>query len=335
MTEESEIHIFSMSKLVTTVTALTLVEENRLSLADPVEKFFPELANRQVLVGGTAEAPQLEPAKRSITIRDLLTQTSGLTYDLFARGPLGVLWQRADLDSSPDLTEFVRRLATLPLAHQPGTHWTYGVNTDLLGAIIERVYGQDLETAMRERVLGPLGMTHTTFRPNAGQAAQLAVIYHRTPAGGLEPDAQYNTRAARSYASGGGGLVSTLHDYTRFAQMLLAGGTLDGTRILGRKTVEMMSTDQIGSVVPLPGGFGPRAFGFGVRVRLPNDPDMMALGSVGAFGWDGAATTFVTIDPKERLVAIALLQHRPWNESGIFEKFQNAVYQALAEEPHL
>lgn len=328
MTEDTVFHIFSMTKLITTVTVLTLVEEGRIALDDPVERFLPALAKRQVLTGGTPDAPVLEPAAGPITIRQLLTQTSGLPYDIFADGPLRTIWQRADLWRSPTLGDFVARVATLPLAHQPGVRWTYGVNTDILGAVIEAVTGQDLETAMRERVLGPLGMTHTTFRPDAGLRARLATIHHRTPAGTLEPDIAWTQLGSTAFPSGGGGLVSTLHDYARFGQMLLDGGELDGVRILGRKTVELMTGNQIAHLPP-GGPWTPPGFGFGVRVQTSDAHTAKALGSPGAFGWDGAVSTYVSMDPKERVLLIVLLQHAPYNEDGIFEKFTDTAYQAL------
>lgn len=331
MTEDTVFHIFSMTKVITTVTVLTLVEEGRINLDDPVERYLPALAQRQVFTGGTADAPQLEPAHGSITIRQLLTHTSGLTYDVFAAEPLKTIWTKADLWHSRTLADFVGRLAPLPLAHQPGAHWTYGVNMDVLGAIVEVVTGQDFETVMRDRVLRPLGMTRTTFRPGAKVQPLIATIHHRTPAGSLEKDDFATQMGTLDFPSGGGGLFSTLHDYARFSQMLLNGGELDGARVLGRKTVELMTSDQIGGLTALPQAVvrRPPAFGFGVRVRPEDAPGAGALGSPGEFGWDGAATTFVSIDPKEHLFLLVLLQHVPWNQDGIFEKFQNTAYQAL------
>jgi len=327
MTEDTVCRIFSMTKIVTTVTFLTLLEEGRVNLADPVELYLPELAHRQVLVGGTAAAPQLEPATGPITLRHLLTHTSGLTYDIFATGTLRELWVQADLWHSPDLPGLIHRIAALPLAHQPGAKWTYGVNTDVLGAVIEKVTGQDLETAMRSRVLGPLGMHDTTFRPGAEQLARLATIHHRTEDGKLEPEEKWSSQESPKFLSGGGGLVSTLHDYARFAQMLLNGGQLDGVRILGPKTVEVMTHDQIGELAR--GAWTPPGFGFGVSVRPAYVPEVKALGSAGEYGWDGLCDTFVSIDPQEHLVLLMFMQHSPWDDGGIFERFSNTVYQAL------
>jgi CubicO group peptidase (beta-lactamase class C family) len=329
MSEDTEFHIFSMTKIVTTVTALSLLEEGRIGLNDPVERYLPALANRQVLVGGTADAPELKPASGPITIRHLLTQTSGLTYDIFAAGILRTLWTQADLWHTHTLQQFVDKVAGLPLAHQPGAQWTYGVNTDILGAVIEAVTGKDLETAMRERVLSPLGMTRTTFRPSAAMQASTATIHHRTPAGELVKDEYWTGLGTLEFPSGGGGLFSTLHDYARFAQMLLNGGELDGARVLGPKTVELMRSNQIAYLRMPESAYVPAGFGFGVRIWTADTHKAPALGSPGEFGWEGAATTYVSMDPKEHVLLILLMQHVPFDEGGIFEKFEDAAYQAL------
>jgi CubicO group peptidase (beta-lactamase class C family) len=329
MGEDTVFRLFSMSKLVTTVTALTLLEEGRIGLDDPVERYLPELANRKVLTGGTADAPLLEPANGPITIRELLTHTSGLTYEFSAAEPLRTIWARAHMWSSASLRDFVGRVAALPLAHQPGAHWTYGVNTDVLGAVIEVVTGQDLETAMRRRVLDPLGMGHTTFRPGADTLPRLAIVYHRTPGGALEEDAELTARGTTAFPSGGGGLLSTLADCARFGQMLLNGGELGGVRVLSRKTVELMTSDQIAGLTAMPGSWKPPAFGFGVRVRTADAGSAGALGSPGEFGWEGAACTYMSADPKERLLLIVLLQHSPYDQDAILEKFADTAYQAL------
>lgn len=327
MTEDTVFRIFSMTKIVTTVTALTLVEEGRLGLNDPVERYLPELAKRQVLVGGTADEPKLEPAKRPMTIRHLLTHTAGLYYDFSVGEPLRTLWQRADLFQSATSRDAVRRVATLPLAHQPGDRWTYGLGTDVLGAVIEVVTGQDLETAMRERVLGPLGMKATTFFPGPELQARLATIHHRTKTGGLEKDEEWTRKGTLAFPSGGGGLFSTAADYARFAQMLLNQGELDGVRVLGRKSVELMLGNQSG-LLGTAAGPAPH-MGLGVSVRREDNQPWSSLGSPGSFGWTGAATTSVVIDPQERMVLLVLLQHMPHNQDGIFDTFANTVYQAL------
>jgi CubicO group peptidase (beta-lactamase class C family) len=329
MDEDTVFRIFSMTKIMTAVTVLTLVEEGRINLDDPVERFLPELAKRQVLTGGTADAPKLEAAAGPITIRELLTHTSGLTYEFFEAEPLKTIWSRSGMWHSASLREFVGKVAALPLASQPGARWTYGVNMDVLGAVIEVVTGQDLETAMRQRVMIPLGMNHTTFRLSADVRAHLATIYHRTPAGALEKDAFWTDLGTVAFPSGGGGLFSTLHDCARFGQMLLNGGELGGRRVLGRKTVEMMTSNQIAHLAAPPGAWMPAGFGFGVRVRPADAHTAGTLGSPGEFGWEGSACTYISMDPGEKMLLIVLLQHVPYDEDGILEKFADTAYQAL------
>ncbi|WP_051277802.1 serine hydrolase domain-containing protein [Solimonas flava] len=327
MGEDTAFAIASMSKIVTTVTALTLLEEGRLDLEDPVSRYLPELAQPRVLVGGDADAPQTVPALRPVTIRQLLTQTSGYSYGFFDGEPWRTIYARADLWNSADAADFVRRAASLPLKHQPGAAWSYGINTDLLGIVIERVTGQSLEAAMRARVLAPLGMRHTGFTPPAG--VPLARMYGETADGRLTPIAS-PVHTGPGLQSGGGGLYSTLHDYARFAQMLLDDGQLDGVRILGRKTVETMRSNQVGYLNPRPRDrFVPQGFGFGVRVRLDDAGMSDALGTPGSFGWEGVTTTYVSIDPKERLLMIVMTQRQPFDAKMLFERFSNTVYQAL------
>jgi CubicO group peptidase (beta-lactamase class C family) len=329
MTEDSEFRIYSMTKIITTVTALSLWEEGRFNLDDPVERYLPSLARRQVLMGGTADAPALVPAGGPITMRQLLTQTSGLPYDLFAKGTLREIWLKPKLWESGSLDEFVAKVSALPLAHQPGARWTYGVNTDILGAVIQKITGRDLESVMRERVLSPLGMAQTSFRPDAAALGRLAAIHHRTADGPVTTDEAGRRGVALAFPSGGGGLFSTLHDYARFAQMLLNGGELEGTRILGRKTVELMTTNAIVNLPPPTSPTAPLAFGFGVRIRLDADTRLKTLGSPGEFGWEGLATTYVSMDPREKVLLILLIQHAPQNEDSIVERFSTSAYQAL------
>ena len=324
--ESDVFHIMSMSKLITTVTALTFVEEGKINLDDPVSLYFPELGTPQVFTGGTAEAPTLVPADRPVTIRMLLTQTSGYSYGIFDSGGMREIYQRANLWTAPTLPEFIHRAAKLPLHQQPGAGWTYGINTDILGAIVEKVAGKPLGEVMTERVLAPLGMIDTGFTPPV-DASRVAKIYQSSGLGKL---AEIPVPLMPAFESGGGGLYSTMHDYARFAQMLLNGGSLGEVRILGRKTVEMMTHTQIGYLNPRPiSRFFPQGFGFGVRVQLEDPSEQLSLGSPGRYGWEGLLSTLVSIDPKEHLILIAMLQHQPYDEHEIFERYTNTVYQAL------
>lgn len=338
MTEDTIFRIFSMTKPVTVVTALTLVEEGRLNLDDPVSRFLPALAKPQVLVGGTAEAPQLAAAQGPITIRHLLTHTSGYGYDIFATGTLKALWDGAKVWDAISMDDFVARVANVPLAHQPGQRWTYGINLDLLGAVIEKITGQTPGELMRGRIFSPLKMTDTGFSLPAASLPRLAKIYRRMPAGGFAETlpmrrliAADGSLRTRSFDEGGGGLFSTLRDYTRFAQMLLNGGELDGVRVLSRKSVELMASNHVTHLPPASSPWTPAGFGFGVSVRVDGAYAANSLGTPGQYGWQGYATTYFTVDPRERMIALLLVQHQPYNEDDIFERFANTVYGALAK----
>lgn len=334
---DSIVQIYSMSKIVTSVAVLQLMEEGKLRLEDRVEKFLPALANRQVLTGGTADAPQLAPAARPITVRDLLTHTAGYYYgtDWSAGSPVAIeLFQRAKVWDATNLTEFVARVAQLPLADQPGTRYRYGISIDLLGAIVEQASGLRLDRYFQQRILGPLGMRDTGFGVAPEKAGRLAKTYQRGADGALAESPSLSGTVATDGSgllSGGGGLRSTAADYARFAQMLLNGGELDGVRVLSRKTVELMTANHIAHLAD-PHPFNRGELGFGLGVRMVNDLGRSpTLGSTGMFGWDGAATTLVWMDPKERTVAILLMQHFPYNQDDVFDYFVNGVYSALTD----
>lgn len=330
MTEDTVFAIASMTKILTSVTALTLLEEGRFNLDDPVSDHLPEFKHLQVFVGGTADAPELVPAKKVLTIRHLLTHCSGFTYGGFEGDPWRTLYERAGLWQAASLRDFAARAARLPLKHEPGEGWTYGINTDLLGALIEQVSGQPLGEAMRTRVFEPLGMTSTSLGHRPDLDLRLAQLYERRP-DGLVPIANPLEEMLGHVPSGGAGAFSTAGDYARFAQMLANGGRLDEVRVLGRKTVELMTSKQVLGVDPaVSNRWAPPGFGLGVRIRLASERGE-SLGSAGMYGWEGYTSTLVRVDPEERIVLVLLLQHRPYNDRGIFEKFTNTVYQALAD----
>ncbi len=341
MTRDTIVRIYSMTKIVTSVAVLMLVEDGRLRLEDPVARHLPALGAPQVFTGGTAAAPQLAPVAQPITVRHLLTHTSGFAYGL-APSPVDDMYRDQRLLQARTAQEFVARVARLPLVAQPGDRFYYGVNTDLLGAIVETVSGQSLGAFMKARIFDPLGMDDTGFAVPAGKRDRLATLYQRDGTGpltavaaltlGPESDGQvpYPDPDGRLFHSGGGGLFSTADDYARFAQMLLNGGHLDGVRILSRKTVATMTADQTARVAqPANSHTG---FGLGVSVRLDHGGGAMA-GSVGEFGWSGAATTYVSIDPVEQMVSILLTQHLPFNQPGIFSVFSTMVNAAVVEPP--
>ena len=323
---------YSMSKLITCVATLTLVEEGRLNLDDPVAKHLPEFRDVKVWTGGTADAPQLEPLKRPITIKHLMTHTSGLFYDFSGENPeLIKLWRNANLWTGPGLTNFIAKLATLPLKHQPGDAWTYGVNQDVQGAVIERVTGKTFGAFLEKRIFHPLGMKDTGFDVPPEKMSRLAKTYKHGPNGKFvedQPIVETWPEAGRGIEAGGAGIFSTAGDFARFAQMLCNGGTLEGKRILGRKTVELMTANHL---VTLPNNqAASRQKGFGLGVEVTTDLGQLSMpSSVGQFGWYGAATTYCQIDPKERLVALAFAQHFPFNSHSFFAAFQAGYYQAL------
>jgi len=331
MERDTICRMYSMSKMVTCVATLILLEDGKYNLDDPVSKYLPELKAMKVWTGGTQDEPKLEAAKRPITIKHLLTHTSGLIYDFMGDDELTKLWRSADLWVGPDLKTFIGKVGKLPLKHQPGDAFTYGINQDVQGALIERVSGKTFGEFLKERIFSPLGMNDTDFDVPESKMNRLAKTYKNTRDGKFEEDkpliATY-AEQGRGIESGGAGLFSTAGDFARFAQMLLNGGTLSGKRILGRKTVELMTADHM---VTLPKDqAATRQKGFGLGVEVTTDLGQLSMpSSIGQFGWYGAATTYCQIDPKEKIVAIALAQHFPFNQHNLFAVFQTGYYQAL------
>jgi CubicO group peptidase (beta-lactamase class C family) len=331
MERDTICRVYSMSKIITCVGALMLFEDGRFNLDDPVANYLPELKDMKVWTGGTQSAPQVEPLKRPITIQHLLTHTSGLIYDFAGDDELTKLWRSADLWSGPGLTNFLSKLSKLPLKHQPGDAFTYGVNQDVLGALIERVSGQTFGAFLEQRLFRPLRMKDTGFDVPQPKKYRLAKTYKHGPDGKFvedQPILETWAEPGRGIEAGGSGIFSTVDDYGRFAQMLCNGGTLDGQRILGRKSIELMTANHM---VTLPNNqAATRQKGFGYGVEVTTDLGQLAvLSSVGAFGWYGAATTYSQIDPEERTVAIGFAQHFPFNEHHFFAAFQTGYYQAL------
>lgn len=323
--------MYSMSKIVTCAATLMLFEEGRFRLDDPIGDYLPELKSMRVWTGGTAESPQTEPLKRPITILHLLTHTSGLQYDFSAPDELSKLWKQSDLWSGPDLKHFLSALARLPLKHQPGEAYTYGVNMDVLGALIEQVTGQRFGDFLEARLFRPLGMKDTGFDVPEEKRSRLAKTYKHGESGGFVEDAPIAgtwPEAGRGIEAGGAGIFSTADDFSLFAQMLCNGGTLQGKRYLGRKTIELMTADHMVTLPNHASESRQKGFGFGVEVTT-HLGRMSVPSSVGQFGWYGAATTYCQIDPQEHIVAIALAQHFPFNQHNLFALFQTGYYQAL------
>ena len=333
MEKDTICRIYSMSKIVTSVAALILLEEARFKLDDPVGDYLPELARMKVLTGGTDEKPLLADAKTPITIKHLFTHTSGLTYD-GDKSPVEKLNRDAKLPEATSLPDFVQRVSRLPLAHEPGERFTYSVSVDVLGALVEKVSGRPFGEFLEERLFRPLGMKDTGFSVPEAKQSRLAKTYEKGEDGKLRPaKAVFGVEPGPGpkLEAGGAGLFSTTGDYARFMQMLLNGGELDGVRILSRKTVELMMANHLNHL-PRTTHQWSEADGFGlggaVRVDLAkgNTP-----GSVGQFGWSGAATTYANLDPQEKTVALLFVQHFPIDEHKLFWRFSTLAYASIID----
>jgi CubicO group peptidase (beta-lactamase class C family) len=332
MTADTIFRIYSMSKPITSVAAMMLVDDAKLSLDDPLSKYIPAFADVKVAADrpGANGQPATEPLQRPITIEDLLRHTSGITYGFYGDSPIRKLYAKAGLfEGDVDNATFAERLAKLPLAEQPGTLWDYGHSTDILGRVIEIVSGQSLYQFEKERLLGPLGMTDTAFfladqsqRPRV--AEPLPWDRFDRPMGGIaEPI------APKRWESGGAGMIGTAGDYARFAQMLLSRGELDGKRYLKPDTVVLMTSDHVGSDTKIvhdklyyPGG--DNGFGLGFAVRTIAKPPLPA----GEYRWDGVGGTFFFIDPSDDMFVICMMQS-PSQRDRIQQAVKKLVYEAL------
>jgi CubicO group peptidase (beta-lactamase class C family) len=328
MTHDSIFRIFSMTKPIVSVGIMMLLEEGRFLLSDPVAKYIPEFANQQV---GVANAGRLDlvPLKRPMTIQDLLRHTSGIAYEHQGDGPVHKLYQQSRVRSRKiSNAEHAALIASFPLVCQPGDEFNYSRSTDILGRIIEVVSGKSLGAFLTERVLAPLRMTETGFHTSEANAGRLAEPFPTDPWTGDKVQL-FNILEKPAMESGGGGLVCTTMDYARFCQMLLNGGALDGTRIIGRKTLELMASDHLGPNVRINGTLLPPGHGFGLGFAVRTDQGLSpTAGSVGQFFWSGIAGTFFWIDPKEDLFAVFMSQG-PGQREYVRELVRNLVYAAV------
>jgi len=334
------LRIYSMTKPITAVALLMLLEGGRFLLDDPVSKYIPRFQDLKVYTGSTEAGVELADVEREITIRHLLTHTAGLSYGLFPDSPVEDLYREAGLLSSlvvlqVPLPELVRRLAELPLAHQPGTVWRYSLAYDVIGYLIGVLADLPFDVYLQEKILGPLGMADTGFYVPQDKLDRLAGLYGSWE----DPSAVADAPTVASpfadptaHPSGGAGLVSTAADYMRFAQMLLNGGELDGTRLLGRKTVARMAMNHLPAGVLLPQMFRNNevgaGYGLGVAVCI-DAAQRPTLASTGMYGWSGAAGTQFWVDPREERVGLYLPQF--FGVSGVKHLFQNLVYQVLVD----
>lgn len=331
MQDDTIFRIFSMTKPIVGVALMTLYEEGLFSLTDPVKDHIPELGGLKVFKGGKEV-----PAKREMTVQDLMRHTSGMTYGLFGNSRVDKMYMDADvLGGNESVAQFVEKLSKLPLKHQPGSAWEYSVSVDVQGRLIEVLSGQDLATFLQERVFEPLNMRDTAFRVTPEQQERLAQVYQQTKdKSAIEPAP--DGRSARytedtKWYSGGGGLVSTTRDYLRFCQMMLNGGVLDGTRILSRKTVELMTIDHIAEL-PRASSISRPGYGFGLDFAVHLDPAVSGLnGSAGEYNWGGLAGTIFWIDPAEEMIGLYMIQMLPPRFEDGRNRFKRLAYQALAD----
>ncbi len=359
MTEDTIFRIYSMTKPITSVAALMLYEDGHFLLDDPLSIHMPQFEDMRVYTG---DLENLETPRRPITVKDLFMHTAGLSYGWGLGEPVEGLYRQALGEyGTLSLENLAQRLATLPLLFHPGECWHYGYATDLLGRLVELLSGQSLDQFFFQEILKPLGMSDTAFSVPLASLDRFSACYG--PVGGFAfgdefppiprpefdpPSSPESTRRPKFeledapgsspyakpplFLSGGGGLVSTVGDYLRFAQMLLNGGILDGNRLLGRKTVEMMRTNHLPSeLIPIEvGGGADSGCGFGLGVRVMVDlPASNAPGSPGLYGWSGAALTDFWIDPVEEMIGLLMAQYLPIDHYLISREFRLAAYQAL------
>jgi CubicO group peptidase (beta-lactamase class C family) len=308
MAHNSIFRIFSMTKPIVSVGIMMLVEEGHFVLSDPVAKFIPEFAGQKVGVENNGKL-EFVPLKGAMTVQDLLRHTSGITYDHTGNGLVQQLYQQSRLRSRKITNaEHAALVASLPLMCQPGAEWNYSRSTDILGRIIEIVSGKTLAAFLTERILAPLQMTETAFHTASENAGRLAEPFPVDPWSGEKVEL-FNMLEKPVMESGGGGLVSTTMDYARFCQMLLNGGVLDGNRLIGRKTLELMASDHLGPTIKADSILMPAGHGFGLGFAVRTSKGLAPFpGSLGEFFWSGMAGTFFWIDPVEQMFVVFMMQ---------------------------
>ncbi len=347
MKTDSIFRIASQTKALTSVAVMMLVEEGKIGLADPVSRYIPAFEKTTVAVappeGAVPETPvSAVPAKREITIRDLLTHTAGIGY---GHGSAAAQWKAAGIqdwyfaDRTEPVAAVVERMGALPMDAQPGEKYVYGYNTDILGVVIEKVSGITLADFFQKRILGPLGLTDTEFYLAPARKARLTAVYAAKDDGGIEraPDGMlgqgHYVDGPRVAFSGGAGLLSTARDYGRFLQMMLNGGEIDGVRLLSPKSVELMTVNHVGTLFAETGP-GNAGMGFGLGFDVLEDlGENGRYGTRGSFGWGGAYHTSYWVDPEEKLVALLMVQLLPAGNSDLQRKFRTLVYQSIVGPP--
>jgi CubicO group peptidase (beta-lactamase class C family) len=328
MAKDSIFRIFSMTKPIVSVGIMMLVEDGHFLLSDAITKFIPEFAEQKVGVENHGKL-ELVPLQRPMTVQDLLRHTSGITYDHTGNSLVQQLYQQSRLRSRKiSNAEHAGLVASLPLICQPGAEWNYSRSTDILGRIIEVTSGKTLSAFLTERILAPLQMAETAFHTGEENAGRLAEPFPTDPWSG-EKVQLFNMLEKPVMESGGGGLVSTTMDYARFCQMLLSGGTLDGVRIIGRKTLQLMACDHLGPTVKVNSPLMPAGHGFGLGFAVRTHQGMAPFaGSLGEFFWSGMAGTYFWIDPTEDLFAVFMMQG-PGQRQHFRYLLRSLVYAAV------
>jgi CubicO group peptidase (beta-lactamase class C family) len=338
MGKDAIFRLYSMTKPFTSVAAMMLVEEGKLLLNDPVSKFLPPLGKREVLttqIDASGKVVYLPvPADREITVQDLLRHTSGFVYGGFTpNARIKDLYEKNAVDwNGVTPQEQIERLAKVPLAHQPGTTWEYSISTDVLGRVVEKVSGTTLGRFFDERLFGPLKMTDTSFVVPGGKLGRLAQPLAVEPSTG-QPIKLVDVTVAPKNDAGGAGTAGTTADYARFAQMLLNGGRLDGTRLLSPTTVAFMASDHLGTMKSVSRGGVGEGYGFGLGFAVRTAPGIAPVsGSVGEYRWGGAAGTAFWVDPKEEMITVLMTQGAPGPARGYTrDLFRQLVRQAIVE----
>lgn len=345
MREDTIFRIYSMTKPITSVAMMMLAEEGAVQLSDPVHRFIPEWRNLRVYQSGNHPVFLTTRPERPMTIHDLLTHMSGLTYGFMNRTNVDAAYRKLqvqDQPAGPVLRDMIEALAELPLEFSPGTAWGYSVATDVLGYLVEVISGQSYDQFLEERILGPLGMRDTGFNVPEKDHERFAACYGRTRSKKLVLQDDPETSVYRgkvTFWSGGGGLVSTAHDYFRFCEMLRRGGELDGVRILGPRTIEYMTKNHLPGGKDLTqmsvGAFSETRYegtGFGLGFSVTMDPvAAQVLSTGGEYAWGGAASTAFFIDPKEELVVVFLTQLMPSATFNFRGQIKQIVYGALID----
>jgi CubicO group peptidase (beta-lactamase class C family) len=340
--EDTIFRIYSMTKPVTSVALMMLYEDGHFQLDDPVSRFVPAFEEMEVYISGNKDEYKTQPADRQITIRDLLTHTSGLTYGFMRTSVVDALYRDRGVEQSKTLKEMVDKIVELPLLFTPGSRWSYSMATDVCGYLVELISGESFDRFLREQIFEPLGMVDSGFTVPESKVHRFAANYERTPDNGMQlVDSPETSRYISdvTYFAGGSGLVSTARDYLRFAQMLLNKGELEGERILGRKTVELMTSNHLPNNGDL-SSMGQPVFsetsydgiGFGLGFSVMIDPATAnILGTPGEYAWGGAASTYFWVDPAEELIAILLTQLMPSSSYPIRREFRVLAYQSIVE----